>query len=310
MDDELKKRIAALSPEQRALLERQLQQKNLQRFTKPTIPIRKDSNSLPLSLAQQRLWFLDQLEPDNSSYNIPIAWHFTGRLSVATLLRSLNEIVRRHEGLRTTFASFEGKPSQVIAPVLNLALPVVNLQDLPETKRKIAAQQLATEEAKKPFDLAQGPLLRTTLLKLSEEEYVFLLTIHHIVADGWFRGVLLRELAVLYKAFSTGKPSPLPELPIQYVDLAVWQRQWLQGKELEAQLSYWKQQLDNLPVLELPPDRPRPAIQTFRGAIQSFIIPTPMNEALKALSRQEGVNPIHDIAGGFQNIIAPLHQPG
>ncbi len=299
--DDLKKRIAALSPEQRALFERQLKQKNLQWFSKQTIPRRKDSNSLPLSFAQQRLWFLDQMEPDNPSYNIPIAWHFTGRLNVATLLESLNEIVRRHESLRTTFACVEGKPSQVIAPVLNLALPVVNLQELPETKRNVA-QQLATAEAKRPFNLAQGPLLRVTLLQLSEEEHVFLLTIHHIIADGWSRGVLLRELAVLYKAFSTGKPS-LPELPIQYVDFAIWQRQWLQGKELEIQLSYWKQQLDNLPILELPTDRPRPAVQNFRGATQTFILPTDLVEALKALSRQEGVTLFMTLLAAFKILL-------
>jgi len=242
----------------------------------------------PMSFAQQRLWFLDQLEPGSAAYNIPAAIHLTGPLNMAALEQSLNEIVQRHEVLRTTFAIVEGQPVQVIAPTLTLTLPVVDPSNLPETEREAEARRLATEEARRPFDLARGPLLRTTLLRLGEEEHVLLLTMHHTVSDGWSMGVLYRELSALYEALSKGKPSPLPELPIQYADFAVWQRQWLQGGDLEAQLSYWKKQLAGFPsLLNLPTDRPRPAIQTYRGAHQSTMLPWALLESLKTLSSQE-----------------------
>ena len=248
--------------------------------------------SASASYAQERLWFLDQLEPDNPAYNISTAFRLSGLLDVAVLEQSLNEIVRRHEVLCTTFATFatvDGRPVQVIAPDLNLTLPVEDLRKIPETKREAEAQRLLSEEAQRPFDLARGPLLRTTLLRLDEEEHVLLLTMHHIICDDWSVGVLNRELAVLYEAFSAGKPSPFPELPIQYADFAHWQWQWLQGEVLEDQLAYWKQQLGgSLPVLELPTDRPRPAVQTFQGAIQSFVLPVTLTESLEGLSRQEG----------------------
>ena len=171
----------------------------------PLLPASRDGD-LPLSYAQQRLWFLEQWEPNSSIYNIPVAFRLSGPLNVAALEEGLNEIVRRHEALRTTFATVEGQPVQVIAPHLTLTLPVVDLQGLPDTQREARVQELATQEAQLPFDLAQGPLLRTTLLKLGQQEHLLLLTMHHIVSDGWSMGVLARELAALYKAFSTGKP--------------------------------------------------------------------------------------------------------
>ena len=196
-----------------------------------------------LSFAQTRLWFLEQLEPGSSAYNIPAAVRLTGSLHVAVLEKSLNEIVQRHEALRTTFGMVNGEPIQVIAPVLALTLQWVDLRELPEAQQEAEVERLATEEAQQPFDLAMGPLLRAKLLHLGEAEHVLLLTMHHIISDGWSVGVLIRELAALYQAFSTGKPSPLPQLPIQYADFAHWQRQWLQGEVLAAQLSYWEQQL-------------------------------------------------------------------
>ena len=258
----------------------------------------------PMSFAQQRLWFLDQLEPGNSVYNIPAAMCLRGALNGAALEQSLNEIVRRHEALRTTFSVMEGQPVQVIAPGLALTLPVVDLGNLLETEREAEAQRLTIEEAQRPFDLAQGPLLRTTLLRLDKEEHILLLTMHHIVSDGWSMGVLFRELSALYEAFSAGKPSPLPELPIQYADFAVWQRQWLQGETLEAQLAYWKKQLDGVcPVLELPTDRPRPAVQTFRGARQSMVLSKSLTEAVKALSHQEGTTLFMTLLAAFQTLL-------
>ena len=259
---------------------------------------------LRLSFAQQRLWFLDQLRPDSPVYNVPVVFQLRGLLDVAALEHSLNEIVRRHKALRTTFATVDGRLIQVVAPVLSLTLPVVGLCEVPETEREASARQLLTEEVRRPFDLAHGPLLRATLLRLDAEEHVLLLMMHHIVSDDWSIKVFNQELAVLYEAFSAGKPSPLPELPIQYADFAVWQRQWLQGEVLEEQLSYWKQQLGgSLPVLELPTDRPRPAVQTFEGAIQSFVLSSDLTNALKALSRREGVTLFMTLLAAFRTLL-------
>lgn len=253
-----------------------------------TIPRRSQQSPAPVSFAQQRLWFLNQLEGDQSSYNEPKALHIKGSLDVAALQQSLNEIVRRHEVLRTTFDVIDGQPVQVIAPSLKLTIPVIDLQNLPSDEKEAEVRRLAIASSKQPFDLAQDPLLRVSLLQLDAAEYVLLLTVHHIVYDQWTKGILIQELAVLYKAFSQGQPSPLPELPIQYADFAVWQRQWLHGKDLDAQLSYWKQQLQNAPaVLNLPTDHPRPAVWSNRGATQYRVMPKSLTEALQALSQQE-----------------------
>ncbi|UCF78982.1 MAG: amino acid adenylation domain-containing protein [Candidatus Eiseniibacteriota bacterium] len=298
------KRIADLSPEKRELF--------LRRFDKETgdvsrtqiRPQRRDSNSFPLSVAQQRLWFLDQLEPGNPAYSIPAAYRVTGRLNVTALEQSLSEIVRRHETLRTSFPVVDGQSVQVISPDVDLTLPLVDLRELPETEWEAEAQRQATEEAQQPFDLARGPLWRVKLLRLSEGEHVFLLTMHHIVSDGWSLGVFMRELVTLYEAFSTGKPSPLPELPIQYADFAVWQRRWLQGEMLESQLNYWKQQLgDSPPVLQLPTDRLRPPVQTYRGARQSLELPKNLSDALKALSQREGVTLFMILLAAFKTLL-------
>lgn len=259
---------------------------------------------LPLSFPQQRLWFLDQLEPDNAAYTIPQAVHLAGILNLGTLERSLSEIVRRHEVLRTTFVVEDGQPVQRIAPPEPFTLSVVNLRDVPDPVREAEAKRLINEEALRPFDLAKGPLFRAVLLQLAEEEYVLLLTMHHIVSDGWSAGVFIRELRTLYQAFSQGKPSPLPELPIQYADFAYWQRQWLQGEILETQLAYWKQQLGgDLPVLEVPTDHSRPATQTFRGGLQSFILSPATLNSLKALSQQEGSSLFMALLAAFKILL-------
>ena len=268
----------------------------------PMVPVAR-GGELPLSFAQQRLWFIDRLEPGSSVYNFPAAVRLTGPLNVAALEQSLDEIVRRHEALRTTFAIVDGRPVQVIAPLLRLTLPVVDLQMLPERDRELEVKRLAIEEAQRPFDLAEGPLLRATVLRLGEHEHVGLLTMHHIVADGWSTGILIRELAILYESYCSARPSPLPELTIQYADFAHWQREWLTGEILESQLIYWKQHLAGAPLLELPTDHPRPATQTFRGAYQSLVLPKTVGDGLKALSRREGVTLFMTLLAAFQILL-------
>ncbi|HID62186.1 MAG TPA: non-ribosomal peptide synthetase, partial [Anaerolineae bacterium] len=269
----------------------------------PIQPVPRDRD-LPLSFAQQRLWFLDQLEPGSPFYNIPTAVRLTGPLDVAALEQTLNEIVRRHEALRTTFETVDGRARQVIAPELTVPLPVTDLTDLPEAEREAEALQLASQEAQRPFDLARGPLLQARLLRLGGEDHVALLTMHHIVSDGWSMGILIQEIAALYEAFSNGRPSPLQELPIQYADFAHWQREWLQGETLEAQLSYWKQQLDGSPpLLELPTDRPRPAVQSFRGRTQAFALPKDLSRAIKDLGHQEGTTLFMTLLAAFQSLL-------
>jgi amino acid adenylation domain-containing protein len=269
----------------------------------PLRPVPRN-DALPLSFAQQRLWFLDQLVPENPFYNLPAAVRLRGQLNVMALHRSLNEIVRRHEALRTTFVAQDGRAVQVIAPASSVAFAVVDLQALSKQERTGAARRRAMVEARQPFDLARGPLLRTTLLRLDEEEHLFLLTMHHIVSDGWSIGVFIQETAALYAAFCAGKRSPLPELPIQYADYAVWQREWLRGAVLETQLAYWQQQLADLPVLQLPTDYPRPALTTFQGARHNFAIPQALIAELAALSRREGVTLFMTLLAAFQTLLA------
>ncbi|MBW4611021.1 MAG: amino acid adenylation domain-containing protein [Hassallia sp. WJT32-NPBG1] len=265
---------------------------------------RENADETPLSFAQQRLWFLHRLQPKSPAYNIPAAVRLKGQLKAAALEHSINEIVQRHEVLRTTFITVDQQPVQVIHSAPTLMLPMMDLQDLPESERETQTFQLAAEEAQKPFDLTQGPLLRAKLLRVSPEEHILLLTMHHIVSDGWSLGVLLRELAVLYDAFSHHKPVPLPPLSIQYADFAVWQREWLQGEVVSELLAYWKQQLSgNLPILQLPTDRPRPAVQTFRGARQAFLLPKSLSEQIKNLSQQEGVTLFMTLLTAFKILL-------
>jgi amino acid adenylation domain-containing protein len=258
----------------------------------------------PLSFAQERLWFLNQLQPDDTAYNMPTAVRLMGHLDVVALECSLNEIIRRHEALRTTFAVVDGNPKQIIAPTLELPLRVIDLQELSTADWEAAARRLASNEARTPFDLAQGPLVRTTLLRLNLEEHVLLVTMHHIIADGWSVSVFFRELSALYQSYASGKPSQLLELPIQYADFTVWQREWLQGEVSETQLAYWKRQLHDAPmVLELPADHPRPAMQSFRGATQSCILPITLAEKLTTLSRREGATLFMTLLAAFQTLL-------
>jgi fengycin family lipopeptide synthetase B len=267
----------------------------------PRIPREKD---LPLSFAQQRLWFLDQLEPGSTVYNVPGALRIGGSLSVEVLERCFNEIVRRHEALRTTFSVVEEEPVQIIAASTKVSLPVIDISHFSETEREEEARRLVFEEANKPFDLRQGPLFRTALIRLGQSDHVLLLTLHHIVSDGWSMGVLYRELSALYQAFKNREPSPLPDLPIQYADFAAWQREWLQGEVLQSQLSYWKKQLDGAPaVLNFPTDRPRPARQSFKGARQSVELSSAVTQGLKSLSRKRGVTVYMTLLAAFQILL-------
>ncbi|MBV9790335.1 MAG: amino acid adenylation domain-containing protein, partial [Chloroflexi bacterium] len=261
---------------------------------------------IPLSFAQQRLWFLDQLEPGNPFYNMPTAVHLSGALDLAALEHSLSEVIRRHETLRTTFPPIAGQPVQQIAPPMieTLPLELVDLTALPEAERESRARQLAQEEAAHQFDLIHGPLLRARLLHLSDQAHTLLLTLHHIVSDGWSQGVLVREIAALYRAFVAGAKPALPALPVQYADFAIWQRDWLSGAELEAQLGYWRQQLADLPALQLPTDRPRPAIQSFRGAQHSFTLTAEATAGLLALSRATGVTLFMTTLALFQTLLS------
>ena len=268
----------------------------------PIHPVPRNG-TIPLSSAQERLWFLDQLEPGCATYNIPATVRLEGRLHVTVLERSLGEIIRRHDILRTTFPAKDGQPIQAIASAISWTLPVMDLQEVPARKREVQVLALARAEAQRPFDLAQGPLLRATLLRLAAEEHVLLLTLHHIISDGWSQSVFWRELGALYEAFATGKPSPLPDLGIQYADFAVWQRQWLQGDVLDRQLAYWKQQLAGISMLQLPTDRLRPAVQTFRGARHPVVFSHTRWQALKRLSQRYGVTLFMTLLAAFQALL-------
>ncbi|GAB1542981.1 hypothetical protein NUACC21_56550 [Scytonema sp. NUACC21] len=276
----------------------------------PIISISRDGN-LPLSFAQQRLWFLDQLIPNNPFYNVPAAFHLLGSLNLAALEQTFNEIVRRHEALRTSFVMVEGKPVQVVHPTLKISLPVIDLRSLPQAERKTQALLLTTQEAQLPFKLLTDALLRVKLLQLDELEHILVLNMHHIISDGWSIGVMIREIAALYTTFcgDLANNSPLPELAIQYADFADWQRQWLQkvgtnGRSpLQTQLAYWQKQLEGISMLNLPTDRPRPVVQTYQGARQLVQFPRNLSEALSALSQQEGVTLFMTLMAAFQILL-------
>jgi len=275
-----------------------------QKLEAPPIERALRGPELPLSFAQQRLWFLDRLQPGDPAYNIPAAVRLKGAIDLTALERSFQAVIDRHEALRTTFGAVEGRPIQLIIPEPTFALSVIDLQHFPQSQREAEAVRLAAEEAQQPFDLANWPLMRVTLLQLGDTEFILLLTIHHIVADGWSLGVLVREMATLYEAFCTGKPSPLRELSIQYADYAVWQRNWLSGEVLEEKLAYWKQHLgDPLPVLQLPAKQPRAAVSTYRAALQPFQLSPNLSAALNKLSRQQNVTLFMTLLAALETLL-------
>jgi amino acid adenylation domain-containing protein len=268
----------------------------------PLLRVARVGQALPLSFAQQRLWFLEQLESGTALYNIPAAVRLKGRLETEAIARALAEIVRRHEVLRTSFVSEGGEPVQVIAPSVDVPLIVEAVPDQEDQERWVS--EVAQEEARRGFDLGQGPLLRVRLLRLAAEEHVALLTMHHIVSDGWSMGVFVRELAALYEAYVGGKESPLPELPIQYADYAVWQREWLSGEVLERQLAYWRRQLEGAPAaIELPADYTRPVTQIYRGANEGREVGEAVSARLRQLSRSEGVTLFVTMLAAFKALL-------
>ncbi|HEX7312964.1 MAG TPA: amino acid adenylation domain-containing protein [Pyrinomonadaceae bacterium] len=302
---DIHERIASLSPARRKLLE-QLLARESTRPSEQTIPaLGRDTNRFPLSYAQRRLWFIDQLRPGDSFYNMPFALRLRGALDADALAAALSEVVRRHETLRTTFARSGEEPEQLIHPPSSVPLPVVDLSDLPADERETEARRLAAEEARRPFDLSTGPLLRARLLRLSEAEHALLVTLHHIVSDGWSLGVMVRELSALYDAYSGGRPSPLAELPVQYADYTIWQRTHLRGALLDAELSYWKQQLAGAPpLLELPTDFPRPPVQRHTGAHIPFSFDSDLSDGLRRLAVARGATPFMLVLAAFQLLLS------
>ena len=260
--------------------------------------------SLPLSFAQQRLWLLDQLGPGSPAYNIPFIIRLKGRADRDALERSISEIFARHEALRAAFITVEGRPRQIITPAHPVPVPLIDLTHLPEREREAEAMRMALEESRQPFNLAQGPLLRAKLLRLGGEDYMVVVTTHHIASDGWSAEIFARELAALYQCLSEGGVPSLTDLPIQYADFAHWQQEWLSGEVLAAQLEYWKRQLAAAPpVLELPADRQRPAAQTFEGAVEIFELSADLSERLKELSRANGVTLFMTLVAAFDTLL-------
>ncbi|HLJ26155.1 MAG TPA: amino acid adenylation domain-containing protein [Candidatus Angelobacter sp.] len=268
-------------------------------------PIRRvDRNGkLALSPSQERLWFINQLEPENTAYNVPQAVRIQGPLEVEALERTLREIVRRHESLRTRFVSMNSEPQQVIDSGLSVELPVTELSHLPEAERVAEAQRLAREDTRQPYDLARGPMFRMKLLRLASQDHVLVFNMHHIIADSWSTVVLLREVSAIYNSFSNGQPSPLPELDIQYADFSAWQRELLSGPLLEKQLEYWKRKLAGVEPQMLPTDRPRAGIQRTDGAVARFTVPIELTEALRTLSRKQGATLYMMLLAAFQSLL-------
>lgn len=261
--------------------------------------------SFPASLAQERMWFLDQLDPHTPTYNIPVAFRLEGSLDLAALERSVQAVVRRHDALRTTFQANLGTPVQVVHDASIVAVGVRTITQTGAVAQPAAVDRLVIEEVRTPFNLETGPLLRVTVLRLGSAEHVLLLTLHHIVGDGWSLELLLREITTLYTADVRGQKAELPALPAQYGDFSVWQRAWLQGDALEPQLAYWRQQLAGpLPVLTLPTDHPRPATARHQGAKHWRVVPRELLETITALSRQERVTPFVVLLAVFQTLLS------
>jgi glycosyltransferase involved in cell wall biosynthesis len=288
--------VAGLTPQQQALLTLRLRKKSAGRADHPSRALRIErvprDAELRCSFAQERLWFLDQMKPGDSFYNMCSPVRLKGPLDPRVLERSLNEVIRRHETLRTRFSTVKGYPVQVIAPFEPARLPVTDLSGMPEAEREEEARRLAREDEREGFDLARGPLMRVGVLRLSDDDHVLLLTMHHIISDAWSMNVFVRDLSMYYLAFAAGKEPQLTELPIQYADFAAWQRYGLHAEAVKAQFTYWKQQLAGAPaLLNLPTDRPRPTARTYlsHGAIRSFRLSPEVSMQLQSLGQRESV---------------------
>ncbi|HEY6804790.1 MAG TPA: amino acid adenylation domain-containing protein [Pyrinomonadaceae bacterium] len=270
----------------------------------PPITRHASKDPLPLSFAQQRLWFLEQLDPDNRAYHIPAAIRLSGNLSVPALARGLDRVVQRHEVLRTRFSFRAELPIQIVTDDHNFQMWIADVSELPEAQRETEMRRLVQVEIQRPFDLAQGSLIRTGLIRLTETDHTFVVTMHHIISDGWSLGVLVREIASQYESEITNRPAALESLPVQYSDYALWQREWLRGEALDSQLAYWREQLEGAPtVLELPTDKMRPAVQTFAGAYESVLLPPALADSLNRFSDEEGVTLFMTLLAAFQTLL-------
>jgi hypothetical protein len=300
MDDRSKLVKSLSADELRRLMERLKKgQPGVERIARAP----RDGSPLPLSFAQERLWFLDRLGASATAYNVPAAVRLAGALDAPGLQRAFAAVVRRHEALRTTFGESDGVPFQVIADEPDVPLPLVDLTALPAAARQREALRLATAEAGRPFDLRRGPLVRTLLFRLAPAEHVLTVTLHHIVSDGWSTGVLIREMAALYEAFAAGRQSPLPELPIQYADYAVWQRRRLRGEALDKELAFWRERLAGTPPLELPTDRPRPPQASFAGGHRPVALADGLPSLLAALCRETEGTPFMALLAAFEALL-------
>src|SRR5579885_334337 len=284
------RRMTKLTGERRLLLQALLEKKGIASAAKHTIERANRAEPAPLSFAQKRMWFLDQLQPDSAFYTMFEAFHLQGLLSFAALEQSYNELLKRHNILRTRFVVIDEEPVQLIQTYVRAHIPRIDLRSCSSQERGLLLHHLATQEAEQPFVLSQGPPLRVWLISLSEQEHVLFLTMHHIISDGWSVAILVQELATLYRAFVAGKPSPFADLPIQFTDYAYWQQTWLKSEQFVTQLAYWRQHLSSAPtLLELPTDYPRPSIQSYRGRQIFFTLPPPLLAQLKAQCVKEGV---------------------
>ena len=299
--------LQKLSPEKRALLEARLKKKVTETAGQEVIPRlhrASGSNVFPASFAQQRLWFIDQLEAGSATYNIPVAFRLKGELSLNALEDALNEIIRRHEVLRTVFPSQGGKPVQEVREFGEIKLGLIDLAGLAREEQGECVTELAREEAALGFDLGRGMLIRAKLLRQRRDESVLLVIMHHIVSDGWSVAIMARELTRLYKSMRGGERCEIAELPIQYADFALWQRDFLQGQLLHSHLSYWRNQLDALSILDLPTDHPRPPSPTHRGASLSFLLPPDLTLDLKAISRRLGATLFMTLVAAFKLLLS------
>jgi amino acid adenylation domain-containing protein len=297
-------RLQNLSAAKRALLLKAMREEQARAEPQRVIRRRTQAGPCPVSFAQQRLWFLDQLDPGTPAFNISTTLRLSGKLNVAALLQSLDEVVRRHESLRTTFVSTDGRPVQVVTPPTHLAMPVVDLTELSGAEREAMVTRLTRGEVRRPFFLARGPLLRATLLRLTPGECELQLTMHHIASDGWSKSILVREVGTLYQALNAGTPSPLPELDIQYADFAHWQRDWLESGPLADGLNYWREQLAGAPTLDLPTDLAPPPAPSYRGAMQNVVLPEELIGRLRALGTSEGATLFMTLLAAFQALLA------
>jgi Condensation domain len=300
----LAERLSALSEQQRALLEKRLRDKQAKAWQPQAIPRRDRDDFCPLSVDQERLWFIWQLEPESPAYNLTTAFRIGGSLKISILNRSFNEMLRRHEILRTSFPAEDWRPYQRIAPVLSIAVPRADLRELPETRREQALQQIIRQQVRQPFDLSEGPPLRYLLVEFGDTDYALIITLHHIITDWWSFDLLWSELITLYRAFSEGQPSPLPDLPIQFSDFAVWHRRRVQEESLESRFSYWRKQLAGADfTIDLPFARPRPAIQTYNGKRQYFKPPRSLWDGLRTVCQQEKATLYMTLLAAFYTLL-------